>query len=155
ISKAGEKLITSKSKEEIDEALNLINNWRTSHLHPIVVLKNNLLRLLAKNNIKPNLISQRLKRLTSIQYKLDLNPTMGLGRMQDIGGYRVVLNDVKDLKKMRDALSNQKINHKLERVTDYVKKPKDTGYRSIHFIYKYSSKKEVYDGVKIELQIRT
>ncbi|MEZ7515141.1 RelA/SpoT domain-containing protein [Flavobacterium frigidarium] len=155
ISKAGEKLLTSKSNVEIEEALNLINNWRTNHLHPLVVLKNNLLRLLGKNNIEPNLVSQRLKRLTSIQYKLDLNPSMGLGGMQDIGGYRAVLKDVKDLKKIRDALSDQRINHKLERITDYVKTPKDTGYRSIHFVYKYSSIRDVFDGLKIELQIRT
>lgn len=155
ISKAGEKLITSKSNIEIEEALNLINDWRTNHLHPLVVLKNNLLRLLGKNNIDANLVSQRLKRLTSIQYKLDLNPTMGLGGMQDIGGYRAVLKDVKDLKKLRDALSDQRINHKLERITDYVYKPKDTGYRSIHFVYKYSSVRDIYEGLKIELQIRT
>lgn len=75
--------------------------------------------------------------------------------MQDIGGYRAVLKDVKDLNKLRDALSNQRINHKLERITDYVKSPKDTGYRSIHFVYKYSSAKEIIDGLKLELQIRT
>lgn len=155
ISKAGEKLLTSRSNEEISEALKIINDWRTNHLYPLVVLKNNLLRLLAKNNIEPNLVSQRLKRLTSIQYKLDLNPSMGLGGMQDIGGYRAVLKDVKDLIKLRDALSNQRINHKLERITDYVINPKDTGYRSIHFVYKYTSKRDLFDGLKIELQIRT
>ncbi len=80
---------------------------------------------------------------------------MGLGGMQDIGGYRAVLKDVKDLKKLSVALSEQRINHKLERITDYVKNPKNTGYRSIHFVYKYSSVKENFDGLKIELQIRT
>lgn len=155
ISKAGEKLLTSKSEVEIETALNLINSWRTNHLHPLVVLKNNLLRLLTKYTIEPNLVSQRLKRLTSIEYKLDLNPSMGLGGMQDIGGYRAVLKDVKDLNKLSKALKNQRITHKLERVVDYVETPKHTGYRSIHFVYKYSSKREIYDGLKIELQIRT
>lgn len=155
ISKAGEKLVTSKSENDIEEALNLINNWRTNHLHPLVVLKNSLLRLLTKNRIEPNLVSQRLKRLTSIEYKLDLNPSMGLGGMQDIGGYRAVLKDVKDLRKLNDALSSQKMAHKLEKVMDYVKNPKNTGYRSIHFIYTYSSTKDIYDGLKLELQIRT
>jgi putative GTP pyrophosphokinase len=155
ISKAGEKLVTSKSENDVEEALNLINNWRTNHLHPLVVLKNSLLRLLTKNRIEPNLVSQRLKRLTSIEYKLDLNPSMGLGGMQDIGGYRAVLKDVKDLRKLNDALSSQKMAHKLEKVMDYVKNPKNTGYRSIHFIYTYSSTKVIYDGLKLELQIRT
>ena len=155
ISIAGEKLVTSKSENDVEEALNLINNWRTNHLHPLVVLKNSLLRLLTKNRIEPNLVSQRLKRLTSIEYKLDLNPSMGLGGMQDIGGYRAVLKDVKDLRKLNDALSFQKMAHKLEKVMDYVKNPKNTGYRSIHFIYTYSSTKDIYDGLKLELQIRT
>ncbi|WP_339918877.1 RelA/SpoT domain-containing protein [uncultured Flavobacterium sp.] len=155
ISKAGEKLVTSKSENDVEEALNLINNWRTNHLHPLVVLKNSLLRLLTKNRIEPNLVSQRLKRLTSIEYKLDLNPSMRLGGMQDIGGYRAVLKDVKDLRKLNDALSSQKMAHKLEKVMDYVKNPKNTGYRSIHFIYTYSSTKDIYDGLKLELQIRT
>lgn len=155
ISKAGEKLLTSKSESEIDDALKVINDWRTGHIHPLVVLKNNLLRLLTKENIEPILVSQRLKRLTSIIYKLDLNPKMGLGGMQDIGGYRAVLKDVKDLKKLKNALIEQKISHKLERVVDYVESPKPTGYRCIHFIYTYSSKKDIYDGLKLELQIRT
>lgn len=155
ISKAGEKLITSKSDIEIEEALNIINIWRTNHLHPLVVLKNSLVRLLSKINIEPKLVSQRLKRLTSIEYKLDLNPSMGLGGMQDIGGYRAVLRDVKELDKLHNALISQRSIHKLEKVVDYVEKPKNTGYRSIHYIYKYSSTKEEYDELKIELQIRT
>ena len=155
ISKAGEKLLTSKSDHEIEEALNTINIWRTNHLHPLVVLKNSLVRLLSKINIEPKLVSQRLKRLTSIEYKLDLNPSMGLGGMQDIGGYRAVLKDVKDLNKLHNALVSQKSIHRLEKVVDYVENPKNTGYRSIHYIYTYSSIKEDYDGLKIELQIRT
>lgn len=155
ISKAGEKLLTSRSKIEIDEVLILINTWRTNHLRPLVVLKNSLLRLLKKNKIEPNLVAQRLKRLSSIEYKLDLNPSMGLGGMQDIGGYRAVLKDVKDLNKLNEALNSQKIAHKLERVVDYVKFPKSSGYRSIHFVYKYSSTIVIYSGLKLELQIRT
>ena len=45
--------------------------------------------------------------------------------------------------------------HRLEKVIDYVTNPKNTGYRSIHFVYKYSSTKDIYDGLKLELQIRT
>lgn len=155
ISKAGESLLTSKSESEVEEALKIINEWRTHHIHPLVVLKNNLLRLLIKFQIEPILVSQRLKRLTSIEYKLDLNPRMGLGGMQDIGGYRAVLKDVRDLRKLKKRLDEQKMSHKLEKVIDYVEKPKSTGYRSVHYIYIYSSRKEICDGLKLELQIRT
>lgn len=146
--------MTSKSQEEINNALNLINAWRTNHLHPLNVMKNSLIRLLEKIEIEPILVSQRLKRLVSIEYKLDLNEQMGLGGMQDIGGYRAVLKDTKDLNRLKKSLSTNN-THKLERIVDYVENPKESGYRSIHFIYTYNSKNINYDGLKLELQIRT
>lgn len=154
ITKAGKVLMTSKSQEDRNNALNLINAWRTNHLHPLNVMKNSLIRLLTKIEVEPVLVSQRLKRLVSIEYKLDLNEQMGLGGMQDIGGYRAVLKDTRDLNRLKKALSINK-NHKLERIVDYVQNPKESGYRSIHFIYTYNSKNVSYDGLKLELQIRT
>jgi len=155
ISKAGEILMTAKSKEKRNEAINLINIWRSHHLHPLNVMKNALIRVLTKYKIKPVLISQRLKRLSSIEFKLDVNDKMGLGGMQDIGGFRAVLKDVKDLNKLRDILNENPFNHKLKKVNDYIENPKTSGYRSIHYIYTYRSKKDKYDGLSIELQIRT
>lgn len=154
ITKAGKILLTSKSQEEINNALNLINAWRANHLHPLNVMKNALIRLLKKNEIEPILISQRLKRLVSIEYKLDLNEKMGLGGMQDIGGYRAVLKDTKDLNRLKLSLSSSS-THKLEKIVDYVEYPKESGYRSIHFVYTYNSKNVNYNGLKLELQIRT
>lgn len=155
ITLAGNTLLTSKSENEINDALNKINGWRTNHLQPLKVMKRRLVKLLEKNKITPILISQRLKRLTSIEYKLDLNPQMGLGGMQDVGGYRAVLKDVKDLYKLKKLLESSNHYNKYEKENDYVNSPKPSGYRSIHFIYKYSSKVEEYDQLKVELQIRT
>ena len=154
ITKAGKILLTSKSQEERNNSLDIINAWRTNHLHPLNVMKNSLLRLFTKSGIEPILVSQRLKRLVSIEYKLDLNENMGLGGMQDIGGYRAVLKDTKDLILLKKYLANNN-NHKLEKIVDYVETPKSSGYRSIHFIYTYNSKNIKYDGLKLELQIRT
>ncbi|MDO6391183.1 RelA/SpoT domain-containing protein [Pontibacter sp. BT731] len=155
ITKAGKILLTSKSIEERNAALELINIWRSNHLHPLNVMKNSLLRLLNQNKIEPLIVSQRLKRLTSIEYKLDLNESMGLGGMQDIGGYRAVVKDTKDLFKLKRLLEKNTNNHTLKRTVDYVHSPKPSGYRSIHFIYDYNSKSEKYKGLQLELQIRT
>lgn len=155
INKAGQILITAKSIEEVDKALSLINDWRTHHLYPLEELKNVISDLFDKNSIEPILISQRLKRLSSIQYKLDLNPDMRLGGMQDIGGLRVVLGEMEFIDNAYDLLGSNIGNFELQRITDYIEKPKDSGYRSIHFIYKYISDKEIYNGLKFELQIRT
>ncbi|REE24426.1 RelA/SpoT family protein [Winogradskyella pacifica] len=155
ISKAGLLILSSKSIEARNTALEKINEWRANHLHPLNVMKNALLRITEKQNIEPILVSQRLKRLTSIEYKLDLNESMGLGGMQDIGGFRAVLKDTKDLAKLKKILDKNKLNHKLKRVVDYVERPKESGYRSVHFIYIYNSKIDKYQGLLLELQIRT
>src|SRR5690606_22185384 len=97
ITKAGKTIISSKDELERNSALETINIWRTDHLYPLNTMKNSLNRVLIKHKIEPYLVSQRLKRLVSIEYKLDLNEKMGLGGMQDIGGYRAVLKDTKDL----------------------------------------------------------
>ena len=155
ITKAGQKILSSKSEAERNSALIKINSWRANHLHPLNVMKNALVRILKRIEMEPILVSQRLKRLTSIEYKLDLNEKMGLGGMQDIGGFRTVLKDTKDLFKLKRILENNKLNHKLKRVVDYVEHPKTSGYRSIHFIYIYNSKISRYNGLLLELQIRT
>lgn len=155
ITKAGIKILSTKDLEERNGALEKINKWRANHLHPLNVMKNALLRITDKQKIEPILVSQRLKRLTSIEYKLDLNEKMGLGGMQDIGGFRAVLKDTKDLDKLKKILDKNRLNHKLKRVVDYVEEPKESGYRSIHFIYIYNSKIEKYDGLLLELQIRS
>lgn len=155
ITKAGKTILSAKTDSERNVALEKINIWRTNHLHPLNVMKNALLRTTEQNKIEPILVSQRLKRLTSIEYKLDLNPNMGLGGMQDIGGFRAVLKDTKDLFKLKAKLDQNNFNHKIKRVVDYVELPKESGYRSIHYIYDYTSKIDKYKGLLLELQIRT
>jgi putative GTP pyrophosphokinase len=54
-------------------------------------MKNALLRLVDKT--EPLIISQRLKRITSIEYKLDLNKNMVLAVTQDIGRYRAIIKE--------------------------------------------------------------
>lgn len=155
ISRAGETMMTSSSQSEVNTALEKINTWRLHHLRPLKIMRNGLERLCKKHKVKPLFISQRLKRLTSIQYKLDLNENMGLGGMQDIGGYRAVLKDVDDLKELKEIIEKAKLNHKLLKVNDYINNPKDSGYRSIHFIYEYNSSSDTFNGLRLELQIRT
>ncbi|TFD97324.1 (p)ppGpp synthetase [Dysgonomonas capnocytophagoides] len=156
LSKAGEILLTSKSEKEIDDSQILINEWRTDHLSPLESLKEGVTQLLIDNGVNPVLMSQRLKRLNSIQNKLDFNPKMGLGGMQDIGGVRAVLDDMDTLNKVFILLEGKDIgNFKLQRITNYIQEPKASGYRSIHFIYKYSSDTVIYNGLRFELQIRT
>jgi putative GTP pyrophosphokinase len=54
-------------------------------------MKKALHRLVDKT--EPLIISQRLKRITSIEYKLDLNKNMVLAVTQDIGRYRAIIKE--------------------------------------------------------------
>ena len=156
IDKTGKLMLTATNQEIFKQAIEKINDWRSLHLVPLDMLQQKIVAFLDFNNIRPFLISRRLKRLTSIQYKLDLNPEMGLGGMQDIGGLRVVINTVEELLRLQALLRSLPIDDfECRRMYDYVNEPKDSGYRSIHFAYIYHCENKDYDGLRIELQIRT
>ncbi|MEQ5834084.1 RelA/SpoT domain-containing protein, partial [Marinobacter sp. NFXS9] len=51
---------------------------------------------------------------------------------------------------------NSRFSHELVSSKDYILNPKNTGYRGVHLVYKYYNKRvPEYDGLLIELQIRT
>ena len=157
INKAGEILLTSKNEEKIRSAIDIINDWRELHLPVLDELHNDIVSFLNEVNVEIHFVSSRLKRLSSIQNKLDRKPGMKLGGVQDIGGLRIVVPTISVLNKAYDVLSNNIYEHfeLTKNPVDYVLKPQDTGYRSIHFIYKYKSKNSDLNEMKVELQLRT
>ena len=92
INKAGKTIVDpNASKEDYDNAIKILNNWRASHAYPLQVICSNL-RLRNPNAI----VVQRLKRLESITGKIERFPDMSLYRMQDLGGCRVIVNDIEE-----------------------------------------------------------
>lgn len=76
--------------------------------------------------------------------------------MQDIGGLRAVVAGMKELRELVSAYENTRFTHERLPKKDYIVAPKSDGYRSVHLIYKYRNPKaRPYDGLSIELQIRT
>jgi len=46
--------------------------------------------------------------------------------------------------------------HEMITLKDYINEPKASGYRGIHLVYKYfSDKKETYNGLSVEIQLRS
>lgn len=158
ISKAGEIITTSGDILAVAGAITKVNEWREHHLPVIELLMNEIQKCFSKHSIPTVLSSYRLKRMTSIQYKLDLNPDMRLGGMNDIAGGRFVFSDVDTLRKayalLRDNLPSQ---FEIVNQYDYVDKaPKSSGYRSIHLVYRFHSlSDEDWDNMKVEIQLRT
>ena len=163
INSAGKALANKQSSaEKIDEALTILNQFRASHKYPLLIFNKRLKRI-SEEIDKNALTVQRLKRLTSIVNKLNRSyygnkPSMKLSRMQDIAGCRTVVRDIELAKKLckigfvKSNIKHEKVNEK-----DYITYPKKDGYRSIHLIYKYKSDKgkDLFNGLLVEVQIRT
>ena len=140
------------------EAIQIVSDWRMTHLPVLREFVENLTGYLAEQNVKYAFYSQRIKRMTSIIEKLRNNEATGmrLGGLQDIGGARFVFETLEDLHACEAAMATFSPAHfELEKVNDYIVEPKDSGYRSIHYVYKYHSENADYDGLRVELQIRT
>lgn len=138
-------------------ALGIINNFRASHAYPLNTFQVNLRNTARRFDENP-LIAQRIKRITSIINKLDLHPSMKLSQMQDLGGCRAILGNVTSVRNVIKYYINESaIKHTLVSYDDYVTFPKTSGYRGAHLVYRYFSDKNkyVYNGKKIELQIRS
>lgn len=80
---------------------------------------------------------------------------MKLKNMQDIGGCRIILSNEKVLRRVVKELKKEsEFKHDGKyRIKDYIKKPKEDGYRSYHLVGKFlnSENKEM----SIEIQLRT
>lgn len=153
INKAG-KIIAdlNTTTEEKTAALDILNNWRSSHAYPLQVIASNLRR-----NNKNAIVVQRLKRLESITGKLTRFPEMSLYRMQDLGGCRVIVDSIDEVYHTLNKYKNSRIRHILKREDDYIQHPKKSGYRSYHIVYQFQSdEKETYNkNMLIEIQFRT
>ncbi len=81
---------------------------------------------------------------------------MNLSQMQDIGGCRAVVNSIESVNELVNSYGNSSLKHKLDHVDDYIENPRNSGYRGVHLIYRYhSSNKPAYNGLRIEIQMRS
>ncbi len=83
-------------------------------------------------------IEYRIKSLESITDKLkrrglDVTIDNIFAHIQDVAGIRVICNYLDDIYYMRRLLTRTE-SFRITRESDYIKNPKDTGYRSLHLI---------------------
>lgn len=93
--------------------------------------------------------------------KLVREPNMKLSQMQDLGGCRAIVSNVKDVYRLREMylgmepLFEGQSNVKCR---DYIRRPKEDGYRSIHIIGRYHPRnkdRKAWEGSRIEIQLRS
>jgi hypothetical protein len=156
INAAAKKWLSEQNTfDEYFDSLQIINNWRASHSFPLNTFQMGLRR--RGRRIDPDVIvAQRIKRLSSIELKLRLRDSMKLTQMQDIGGCRAILKNVDAVRGLVESFKTSEIKHKILTEDDYIQNPKSSGYRGVHLVYSYfSDKKDTYNGLKIEVQIRS
>jgi hypothetical protein len=102
-------------------------------------------------------VAQRIKRLPSIRHKLERIPDMQLSRMQDLGGCRAVVADMGRVSELATYYREKsRMKHRPVREDFYAWNPKPSGYRGVHLVYAYySDKATTYNGLKIEIQLRS
>ena len=105
-------------------------------------------------------IEHRIKTLESAAKKLkrrgyDLTIDNIYAHIQDMAGVRVICNYLDDIYYLRGLLTRTE-SFRVIREADYIKEPKETGYRSLHLIIEipvfFSNQKK---NMRVEVQIRT
>lgn len=158
INRVGHVLVDDHaSAAERASALAVLDEWRALHWYPLHQFQMMLQRSHVAKIDPSGIVAQRLKRLPTIIDKLkNREKQMVLGRMQDIGGLRVILSSVANVRELETRISASRWAHTLKRRHDYIAAPRASGYRGIHLIYEYrSERKPAYDGLLIEIQLRT
>jgi Region found in RelA / SpoT proteins len=141
---------------ELTTALRVINNWRWSHQYTLNTFQCTL-RYKAKQVYRKPLVAQRIKRLSSIKQKLiRFKEWLTLSEMQDIGGCRSIVDSAAQVGQLVDLYKGSGLKHELNDEDNYISRPKKSGYRGIHLIYRYySDRADTYNGLKIEMQFRS
>ncbi len=143
-----------------ENARQIVNEYRTCHAYPLNTFKSTLRKNVRRH--RGAIVAQRLKRLPTIVDKLTRYPTMKLTQMQDIGGLRAILPDIKAVRDIRRKyVEKAKFKHELILEHDYITNPKPDGYRGVHLVYRYQNANRdnqiasQYNGLPVEIQLRT
>ncbi len=152
VSRAGDLLLddnlANKKPDDYDQAMDILAYWRACHEEPLD-RAHKLVKSATSKIDRRTVTACRLKRIPSIIKKLQRFEGMTLRSMQDIGGCRAILKNQKAVVKAFRVLKDRK----QLRVKDYLKEPKEDGYRGIHLIGDFSVKGE--QKRSIEIQLRT
>lgn len=146
--------------QEIGRCYTIVQNWRTSHAFPLNTFQISLRRRALRLE-KDAIIAQRLKRFISLMNKLAREPNMKLSQMQDLGGCRAILSSVEAVYKLYNLYAGGPPLFDSQgslKCYDYIREPKEDGYRSIHVVGRYHARVpncEPWNGQRIEIQLRS
>ena len=153
VRKAGKFLADGGTQQpRLDEALETVNLWRFIHIE---VLREALDVLeSACGDICSPILVGRIKRLDTIIDKLRADPKHNLDRMGDISGARLIVRDDEEVYRLSKAIEGFD-GKNIRVINDYIKDPKENGYRGIHLSYKRNFDQLHLQNMLTEIQIRS
>lgn len=144
INKIGDIIRKNENDVNYVDAVATLNIWRESHGEILDEYYDKCVKMAAVID-KNIIVAQRLKRLPTIIGKLNRFKSMRLSSMQDIAGVRIIVDDIVQMKIVERRIKRWV---DLVKVSDYIDRPKKSGYRGKHFIFKK-------DDMYVEIQLRT
>jgi ppGpp synthetase/RelA/SpoT-type nucleotidyltranferase len=139
--------------ESIRHVFKVAHNWREAHGLPLKRIRHRIMGRIAATGVE-GFTAARVKRMASIRPKLAKQ--LDLDMIQDLGGCRCVLDSMDELSVLLEELLLLDC-FEVDRQSAYIQKPKRSGYRSHHLIVRYKGAGEdnAYDGLWLEIQLRT
>lgn len=157
--RAGETLLVTNIEKDnpelFSQSMDVLSYWRFTFENSLGVAFSLLVKTTVPHD-KEAIFAKRLKRYPSIVSKLRRFGKMKLKNMQDIGGCRAIVRDEKKLRKVVKDLKRLpqfKSGYGVYKYKDYIKTPKQDGYRGYHLIGKF--KDHNGESKSIEIQVRT
>lgn len=140
-------MLDAVCEETRESDIAVVSAYRRSYADPLLKVRMGLTSFKATIGCQDAVISQRTKRYNRIVTKLARFPKLRLSQMQDVGGVRLVLEDLNSSLAMVDRIVSR-WEDQIRRHDDYQSDPQPSGYRSQHLIVDR-------DGRSIEIQVRT
>jgi putative GTP pyrophosphokinase len=144
IDRLGDQIRLEGAKLE-EATLEKLQEYRTSYKDSLATVFNVLCQTTKQINVS-SIVTYRLKRFESIIGKLSRYPDMKFNRMWDIAGCRCILRSDEHVYKMKQLITSRL---QIRKEYDYLKKPQDDGYRSLHLFVSLPD-----DDKVIEVQLR-
>lgn len=135
--------------DELESCLDIIALHRQSHAQPMLTANVAMRRYAQQVGVEAR-VTQRLKRMQTIIEKVTQREAeMNLARMRDIGGVRVVVGNLEDLRKLQTHIEQRRRRQRVDTI-DYVDQPRESGYRAVHLVCWFGK-----DPRPVEIQLRT
>lgn len=144
--------IRNNPKNVSESDLIMLQSLRLTYKEPLAVIFNSIGKTAYKVD-KNCICTYRVKRIESIISKLVRFPEMQVNRVEDIAGCRCIMSSTEKVYELYHRLmkNRDKLPYEIRgTVHDYIKEPKESGYRSIHI----NAVLKNGDNRRIEIQLR-